>query len=532
RCLKGGYECLGYEDSDSRAKVHQRDPDAPVASQVPPISTSDPARLARSETLDTVLEATQTVDLDAGELGPSILKAALLYRMSRTTPSTTNNCIVTDSSEDFNCSWPQDQIQSTIYSRSPIRPCFGTNSGVRPVSNDLSRVIEALCQSIPPIVDAREMMRKDHFENIIHEYNLMRACYWLMIPSPAIIDSLTAQLRGSKRIIWTMYWGAKLFQALAQNPQTCGSAVQVCIGWINKLEHNFTVDSHRNPPLTDVADCLKVQLELAHLNFAVVDSVLGYNLLQKALPRFLQIVAVDSNLYMELPNGSLAVSFPRALSASRYEIRRFAIFDAAVALVLGVPPLVEYGYDGECDPESHGLEWIHGIPVALLEVIAQVTSWRAGSKVPLDDWEALERRVLAWKPAIPATVPTLETASVPRAAVQESWRHVALIYIYMGLCGVASDDSRVQESVHRMAQLGATVADIPISIHMLMSCVVAGLAARLEKHRVLVYNMLLSFKGAQVWLFQGPQLGQVLYHLWHGVGAGGASVTWDDYVQS
>jgi hypothetical protein len=58
------------------------------------------------------------------------------------------------------------------------------------------------------------------------------------------------------------------------------------------------------------------------------------------------------------------------------------------------------------------------------------------------------------------------------------------------------------------------------------------LAARFEKHRVAVYEILHSIKLTRVWLFPGSKFGEVLYDLWHGVGLGGAAVTWDDYGRS
>ncbi|KDN33694.1 hypothetical protein RSAG8_13213, partial [Rhizoctonia solani AG-8 WAC10335] len=277
------------------------------------------------------------------------------------------------------------------------------------------------------------MMREDHFGRVIYEYNLQRANYWFMVPSPAIRDSLLVQLKQSERMTWTMYLAARLLQALSANPAHGSTPVQGYIGWIDKLEQKFTAGSDSSLPLKDIVDRFAVQLELAYLHFTLVDSILGYNLLQKALPRFFQIVADDSNLFMEHPNGNLLVSFPRALSAPRYELRRFIIYDTVAAFVLGVPPLVQYGYDGECDSSSHGLEWIHGIPVALLDAISQVNSWRAGPRVPLDYWEVLERRVLAWQPssAVRTEDSAAESASAARVAVQEGWRHAVLIYIYM-----------------------------------------------------------------------------------------------------
>ncbi|KAG8700586.1 hypothetical protein FRC11_012819 [Ceratobasidium sp. 423] len=132
----------------------------------------------------------------------------------------------------------------------------------------------------------------------------------------------------------------------------------------------------------------------------MIDSILGYTVLQKALPKFLYVLAANPDFYTEHANGNLVVSFPRTFGARApmYELKQFIIFDILSALVLVLPPLVKYGYDGECDPTSHGLEWWHGTPVALIEAISQVNSWRAGSRVPpLNDWQIVERRVPAWE---------------------------------------------------------------------------------------------------------------------------------------
>ncbi|CAE6477755.1 hypothetical protein ACGC1H_005835 [Rhizoctonia solani] len=547
RCLKGEYECLGYGDAtEHRAKSHQAGPSAPIASPARSISATDPVEMIRSKVLapDSIPEGRQdpTNSDTVYDARLSILSAALVYRLSGPTSSTFSNDddnIPSDSSEVLDRLWPQDQRQLVVYPRSSLHrsPGFGqfrgTFSSMTPSSDDFNKFINTLCHCIPPSVDAMQMMREDYFGRVVYEYHSQRVGCWFMVPPPAVRDSLLALLKWSKRMTWTMYLGARLFQALSGSLQAPGSMlVQGYIGWIEKLEQKFTTGTH-NLPLSDVTDRFAVQLELAFLNFTLVNSALGYNLLQKALPKFLQIVAADSNLYLELPNGNLVVSFPRILSAPRYELRRFVVYDTIATLVLGVPPLVQYSYNGECDSRSHGLEWIHGVPVALIEVISQVNSWRAGLRIPRNGWEALERRVLSWQPSFLLTEDSAtENVSAARVAVQEGWRNVVLIYIYMGICGVSSHDLRVQASVHRIVQLGETVANSRISVHLFTHCVIAGLAARLEKHRVFVHQMLLSFKNTRVWLFQGPQFSQVLYHLWHGVGVGGEPVKWDDYVRA
>jgi hypothetical protein len=144
-------------------------------------------------------------------------------------------------------------------------------------------------------------------------------------------------------------------------------------------------------------------------------------------------VAADTELYMEHPGGNLVISFTRALGSPRRELERFLEYDTTTAFVLGVPPLVEYGYSNEQNCLFAGFEWMHGIPMEFVETISRINTWRAGSRVsPLDDWVALESYILGWRPR--PTVPDREksnTENIARLVVQESWRQVVLIYFYM-----------------------------------------------------------------------------------------------------
>ncbi|CAE6519233.1 unnamed protein product [Rhizoctonia solani] len=549
RCLTGGYECLGYEDSKPRARVYPDDSTVPKPSQLQLISPIRPPEAAGSETLNFVGVSENREDPIGTDTDydydprPSILGSALRYRISGPVGSANGDSTDGDWSEDLDYSWPQDQSQTIVYSRSST--CQYSRAGqfsdetssARPTKDNPDGVIETLCRSIPPVVDARRMLRQDYIVHVIDEYLVLRVSCWFTTPPPVVRDIFSARVQRSKRMTWSLYLGAKLFQALAQD--SCGKTAQGYIGWIDKLDQNFTTEPASNSPVGDVEDRfmakLEVSYQLAFFKFTVVDNPSGYAILQRALPSFLQLVAADSNLCTERPNGDLVVSFPRTLTAPRYEFGRFMTYDTVAALLLGVPPLVEYGYGEEYQSSPFGLEWIHGIPVVLFEAISQVNSWRAGSRVSLDDWQTLESRVLAWQSPYSGSVPDttgIVSPGVARFAVQEGWRHVVLIYIYMGMCGVSSHDPRVQASVHRIVQLGEMVVDLPICVQTLSHCIVAGLGARLERHRFLVRKMLVSFKGTRVWLFQGPQFSQVLYHLWHGVGVGGAPVMWDDYVRS
>jgi hypothetical protein len=105
------------------------------------------------------------------------------------------------------------------------------------------------------------------------------------------------------------------------------------------------------------------------------------------------------------------------------------MYDTTASLVLGIPPLVDYGYGGEHDSASL-LQWIHGVPTVLVETISRINKWRAGYRV--DNWQALEGRILSWQPLlIKSDGDDSGAETMARLAVQESWRHVVLIYLYM-----------------------------------------------------------------------------------------------------
>ncbi|KEP47343.1 fungal Zn(2)-cys(6) binuclear cluster domain protein [Rhizoctonia solani 123E] len=303
--------------------------------------------------------------------------------------------------------------------------------------------------------------------------------------------------------------------------ERCLKGGHECLGYEHSESHKGTQEEDLNIPVLQSHPAPTTVLVSA------IDS-------EKVLPVFLLLVAAHSNLHVEQPSGNLVISFPHTFGAPQYELKWFVMYDAITSLLLGVQPMVEYGYNSECDSASHGLEWIHGIPFVLFETISQVNSWRAGSRAaPLDNWRNLETRVLAWQSPLTVTEPQESGANIAaRLAIQEGWRHVTLIYIYMGMCGVSSHDQRVQTSIMHIMQLGEAVNDLPIGVHVFVHCVVVGLAARYERHRCIVHEKLLSFKGTRVWLFHGVEFGRILEHLWYGVGAGGGPVTWDDYVRS
>ncbi|CAE6473491.1 unnamed protein product [Rhizoctonia solani] len=449
RCLKGGHDCLGYDHIKQRMKSRNTDLAMPVPSQSwpAPAPAQTEARGLQPEASNSITPKSEDQwDPANGNTNyiarPSILGAGLLYMIGR--PVHVANKSDTTLSEEFDRSWPQESNRLTyscISTHQPFRArqLMDAKSREDPAV-DIMKAVEAFCQSVPPSVDARKATREAHFSRKLHEYCLLRVSYWFMPPPLTALGSLANQFGGSKRIIWIMYLTASIFQSFEQVSQACVPASTKYIAWIDTFEQKFTTDSRHNLSLSDMSERLMAHLELAFLKFAVADSVSGYALLKRALPKFLKISSMDSNSLMEDANGWLVISFSYALTGPRNELRRFATYDTIVAFLFGVPPLAEYGYNHEYGPEPQGFEWSYGIPTALLQIVSQVNSWRYCSRVALDDWQTLEKQVLGWESsyALLDEASSADPASVARNAVQEGWRHVVLIYIYMACSFPAS----------------------------------------------------------------------------------------------
>ncbi|KAF8672125.1 hypothetical protein RHS04_07897 [Rhizoctonia solani] len=439
-----------------------------------------------------VKEHHHAVDTDRDrDIGTSILEAGLRYRETGQLPTT--GCNPTkDSLGYFNRLWPQDQSQSIMHSFSSRsqptyrqRP-FDADFDAIFVQNSLFEEVKCAYQSIPPSLDAPEI-RGDHFGCVARVYIFQTVGVWFLTPGPVRNFPTSKTMR---RALSATYLGAMILQNLNQGLQDTDITSKKYIGWIDEFEEKLAASLRINPPLSHIGDCLVAYIEvntlldpklisvnnticqLSLLKLAIADGASVYATLRFALPKFLSLVATDAGLMIEQPNGNLAVSFFHTLSSTRQEIGRFVLCDVLIPFLFGLPPLVEYGYDAKCICDR--FEWFHGIPIVFFQVISQVNSWRAGSRASSDDWQDLEQRIVSQEqPNAMSEAPrpsTLDGASVERATVKELWKHVALIYIYMGMCGASSHDSRVQASVDHIFHHAETLGTSRIGIHMLPHC--------------------------------------------------------------
>ncbi|KAL5631813.1 hypothetical protein ACGC1H_000011 [Rhizoctonia solani] len=535
RCMKGQFRCLGYDNDPPEALLteHQRTQTAErldtanASSEPGPWETPIQVRSAEDQSGNTPVSSqtcifgsltdnprtiplydsgTHLGSLDGSEisiLSTGILKLAVhSCRGSKDFPNI-------DELEAFDKIWPQEQSQSLARTRT-------FDPGTR--RSDLTAL------SIPRTVNANAQMRQSYFTFILSEYQVYRLRKFFKPPPMPLSSGLTARMKRSNTILGFMYLGAKVFEALSDRPKD--AVWKCCKKWIANFDRQITNHSAWKPSTQESEDRLTGLLELAYLTFLVVDTVAGYVLIKRALPFFLHLVSNDPELWSER-RGQLVISLPQVLLTPRYEVKRFVFYDMMCALVLGVMPLAEY------DPgELRGVtnlplptEVFHGIPIEWILIVGHIYARTS-------DWRNLETQILSWRPRISDIWGEESAELVFRIAIQESWRHAILVYIYLSMCGVDSLDQRVQASVKQIVRLMEVVHVPPMDVHLSTPCVIAGIAARYETQRALIYQKLLSFRNTHIWVLRGADFAPILKHFWHGVGVNGGGVTWCDYVNS
>ncbi|CCO29686.1 hypothetical protein BN14_03704 [Rhizoctonia solani AG-1 IB] len=242
-----------------------------------------------------------------------------------------------------------------------------------------------------------------------------------------------------------------------------------------------------------------------------------YGILQKVAPVFLQVIYSSPQIW---PTGSDLTRVPllSLLTSASHELAYFALADCTYAMISGLPQRVEY--DTAIYSQfsySSPYQLAHGLPTELSLALADINTCRDKS-LHARDWRDIEQSwmTIAWH------------------AVQESWRLALLVYLYLAVCNVSSDDQRVQSRAKQILQVAGTVkkrgpsnASISFGNQYLM----AGICARSEADRRIIRDKLGSVDESKLWIIRTSDCLPVLEHLWNGAAAGGRPIKWGDYMR-
>ncbi|KAF8695045.1 hypothetical protein RHS03_08092, partial [Rhizoctonia solani] len=368
-------------------------------------------------------------------------------------------------------------------------------------------------------------------------------------PPRSIDDGLLWRIDNSSITLWSMYLVARTVTDIAN-----GGGAQKYLSWIFRFCQQI-LETSPDIQESDLEARLAGLYDLLPLVSAISGTASGYALLKRCAPVFLQSIACHPNLW----SNDYAISISEAILNTRYEIAQFVIQDTVAALVLGTPPLLCYDSTPIWTAEvPFYYQIMHGFPVEILLFLAKANDWRASQsmgQMPCNqsEWIGLEEQLDSWDPNIDYT--DGPDSNIARFAIQEAWRQAAKIYLYMvpvsfnkahfspllshkliqGVKGANSADPQVESAVRQVVRLESVLkGSNPQKLHLLVPCLLAGVAARQEEHRAVLRNRVSDQWPSKinVLVLRGPDFAPILDHLWHGVGSQGNPVTWEDYVQS
>ncbi|KAG8744452.1 hypothetical protein FRC10_010122 [Ceratobasidium sp. 414] len=334
-----------------------------------------------------------------------------------------------------------------------------------------------------------------------------------------------------------MFLGSKILESILDG--TSAQKMSGYLRWIAKFEKQLAQTRMQSLTCSSSQGHLIGTLELAFLKLKFSDGLNAYEVLLSLAPVFLQLVFADSTLWLN--SYAFTVSLAHILASPRFELGHFIFVDSLCSMVYALPQVIEY--DTSISPfnsDMHPIEWAHGCPIeyqiALVEINARCNG--PNQARPEIDWRPIERCIKSWQPAVPAPPSEQSWRTVARLAVQETWRHMLLVYLYMGVYGVTSGDAQVQASVRQLFQLFQLTSIIKnsempfIHLYFLPQYIAAGICARTENQRAVVREFLENAGNDSLWLLEASDFVRVFDHLWHGAAANGQPVRWSDYAHS
>ncbi|CAE6503044.1 unnamed protein product [Rhizoctonia solani] len=242
------------------------------------------------------------------------------------------------------------------------------------------------------------------------------------------------------------------------------------------------------------------------------------------------------------------VNLPRMLIEPGLYRRYFAVMDVGLSVTTNRPQLFRYDVSHTADVQErmirsdyatdYGLEWLHGIPDRFIIMFAWINGLREdfyGREVDLDIVARVEEQIRNER--VGQNLHTVNDSDpvfrVRRLVIQEVWRQVVYIFLYMALCGASASDPRVEKAFSIVMRLvretkPARNPDAFLFIPML-AC---GVAARNEKDRETFKQRIFAVRECSVPGIVGNGGAHVLEDIWRRTKAEGRPALWADFTES
>ncbi|CAE6435720.1 unnamed protein product [Rhizoctonia solani] len=534
RCIKGGYECLGYghirraatnpksrgvrvqrpvpTEQDKRNTAPPADPNSSVAnvsSSSPDISSVE----AHCETLDHAVSSSSSLnnslDVDHnGQIANRLNKSALALAPTR----------------------------STNHGQPASNPIAPGDSRVAPLPHQLFAFSTRMPYS--PFSEPKVFFQSITFEDyvIAHGEMMMERSYFKPIPNQTerLKQTTLTRLQRSSFTRWILFLCARICESFAQGDI---SQNQIYNRWIGDVERALKSALTQNLGPREAQERLGDTLEVQLLKAMMGHCSGTYQLLRTVTPTFLQTVFSDPDLWSDSHDPTL-VPLGSIIGSTHHGLAHFALTDSLSAMAFGLPSHVDYdtiGYTPESTPVPFEWHGCHGSPAEFQILLADINACR-DKRSSARAREDIEQQLLAWQVKQNYYFETWEPWMISAwSAVQESWRLALLAYLYMAVFERSSDDAQVQLCTQQIFEVISTVkqhepskASIPFFIQYL----IAGICASSSCQRALVREQLATVSMMRLWLMRGRDFVPVLEHLWQGAAAEGNPIKWRDYLDS
>ncbi|KAF8708461.1 hypothetical protein RHS03_04447, partial [Rhizoctonia solani] len=223
---------------------------------------------------------------------------------------------------------------------------------------------------------------------------------------------------------------------------------------------------------------------------------------------------------------------PTLLTQTNINVRYYAMLDVLLGAVINRPMNFRYetaimpGIDIENSP---GMRWVYGIPDRLAIILARMNGLLEdfGSNVDHRIIKELEAGISSVETVVSA--PDDSNLDFGRLVVQECWRQVAYIYLYMGLCGANSHDVRVVDAHATFMDifLRANPGRTPDSF-LILPFPVLGIATRHPHDQELLRRRMLALPECSRRGTTGNQFIRMLEAIWGSINESGQPTTWSD----
>ncbi|CAE6529154.1 unnamed protein product [Rhizoctonia solani] len=183
--------------------------------------------------------------------------------------------------------------------------------------------------------------------------------------------------------------------------------------------------------------------------------------------------------------------------------------DVMTSLGTGCPMSFQYdvtysdpvlGASGVFDAaDALGLQWMYGCPEFFIILLARMHNIRDDTTRRVDAQEVgeIEQSIRGWQPRYPLSQdPHL---AVARLAVQECWRQILLVYIFMGICKTTSEDPRVKTAHKSFMKLIKTIQPRRIpDLFLLLPFFVVSVASSHTEDRNKIYGRMRGIRECRI----------------------------------